>query len=111
MNNNTNEKRLLKFTAHPTEERYYELYVKEGKIIYIMCFTPCECEVIHPEDDMFDLSFEITLTTLSQYKNLVHLKKLYNALEDGRWKEDVNKRINNLIDYFEKGLAILKFKS
>lgn len=106
--NNTNEKRLLKFTAYPTEERHYQLYVKEGKPINIMCFTPCECDIIYPEDDMFNFSFEMIVTTLSRYENLEHLKKLYNALEDGYWKEMVKKQINNCIDYFEKGLAILK---
>lgn len=106
--NNTNEKRLLKFTAYPTEGRNYQLYVEEGKPIHIMCFTPCECDVIYPEDDMFNLSFEIIITTLSRYENLEHLKNLYNALEEGCWKEVVNKTINNCIDYFEKGLAILK---
>ena len=103
-----NAKRLLEFRAYTKYVGNFRLYVKDGKPIRIMRETPRENTTIYPEDSMFDVEFEIIIATLSQYENLKHLKKLYNALEDGRWKEDVNKCINNLIDYFERGLAILK---
>lgn len=106
--NNTNEKRLLEFTVYSTGGKSYKVEVKEGKPICISSFTPYQCEVIYPKDGMFNIIFEIIVTKLSEYENLEHLKKLYNALEDGYWKEMVKKQINNCIDYFEKGLAILK---
>ena len=102
------EKQLLKFIVYPTEEENYQLYVEDGKPIQIMYCSPYECTTIYPEDNMFGLYFEIIVTKLSEYENLKNLKNLYNALEQGHWKEVVNRAINNCIDYFEKGIEILK---
>lgn len=106
--NNANEKRLLEFTVYSNGGKSYKLEVKEGKPTRISSFTPYQCEVIYPKDDMFNIMVEIIVTKLSEYENLELLKKLYNALEDGYWKRFVKKRIDNCIEYFEKGLAILK---
>ena len=106
--NQVNQKRLLEVMVYPTDERKYQLDVENGKPIRIIWSTPSEYTISYPEDNMFGLKYEIIITTLSQYENLENLKKLYNTLEDGHWKELVSKCINNRIEYFEKGLAILK---
>ena len=103
-----NGKRLLELMAYTECERNYRLYVKDGEPIRIMCETPCESTTIYPEDGRFDQECKIIIAILSEYKNLKQLKRLYNALEDGRWKKYVKNVINRRIDYFEKGLAILK---
>ena len=106
--NQVNQKRLLEVMVYPTDERKYQLDVEDGKPIRIIWSTPSEYTISYPEDNMFGLKYEIIITTLSQYENLENLKKLYNVLEDGYWKELVSKSINNRIEYFEKGLTILK---
>ena len=104
------EKQLLEFIVYLKEGENCQLYIENGKPILIKCCSPYEykCTTTYPEDNMFGLLFEIIVTKLSQYENLKNLKNLYNALEQGHWKEVVNRAINNCIDYFEKGIEILK---
>jgi len=103
-----NVKRLLEFRVYLKYYGNYRLYVKNGKPIRIMRETSSKSTTVYPEDEMFNTECKMIIAELSQYKNLRQLKKLYNVLEDGYWKKYVKDTINKRIDYFEKGLEILK---
>ena len=105
---NYSEKRLLEFEACMRYGISYRLYVKEGKPIRIICETPCETITIYPENRIFNSECYRIIGILCEYKNLKNLKRLYNALGEGKWKEHVGKCIEERINYFEKGIANLK---
>ena len=106
--NKVSKERLLEFNAYTKYDRNYRLYVKGGKPIRIMCETASDTTTLYPEDNRFDTEWQIIIATFSKHENLRNLKKLYNVLEEGYWKKDVKKHIDELINYYEKGLAILK---
>ena len=106
-----NETNLLEFRACinlSLIDRGYRLYVKEGKPIRMMSETKYVAITLYPENCAFESELRIFIGMLCEYKNLKQLKRLHDALEEGKWKEYVRERIDRIINYFEKGLAILK---
>lgn len=103
-----NNRRMTEIFVSMKNGKAYYLYVKGGKPIRIRCCAQEGDSTIYPKDAIFDWECERIIGYL--YSNEIHasLKKLYNALEDGKWKTQVKDYIDKLIERYEKGLAILK---
>lgn len=105
---NTNSKRMLEITAWIRNGAHYRLYVKDGRIIRIQHHDSfCE-ESIYPNDSNFDWKFETAVYYLFEKEEVISLKKLYDVLEEDNLKIKVKHYINELIEKYEKSLAILK---
>lgn len=105
---NYNNRRLIEFFVSMKNGKAYYLYVKGGNPIRIRCCAHEGESIIYPEDPIFDWECERIIGYLYGNEMSSSLKKLYNALEEGKWKEKVKDYIDKLIDRYEKALAILK---
>jgi len=94
--NNANEKRLLEFTVYSNGGKSYKLEVKEGKPTRISSFTPYQCEVIYPKDDMFNIMVEIIVTKLSEYEKAYETLKGIQVVYEDHHVLVLNKPMNVL---------------